>query len=213
MKEKLTWVEVGLILICFAGALVCIAMAFAYFSRTVDKDKIGDAATWFGGMATALALGWAIWLSTSDQRARRRAEYDAAFIRWVELRPKVEAVYIGLDPIRMRLVEESVRGSSTLIDQILKDLELMRLWEPSDVTPLLPLDEHVAVRLVSVQVNVLESIRMLREGLEARPKNPAESQQVALRALRPLTVAAAEIAPAWDVLSTLRARGFGASWD
>lgn len=81
MGKKLTWVEVLLLLTCFAGAWVAIALAFGQFTRGIDKDKIGDAATWFGGIGTMLAVFCAYLVGErqaasarqhSDQQERRR---------------------------------------------------------------------------------------------------------------------------------------------
>lgn len=71
MEKKLTWVEVLILLACFLGAFAVIGLAFAHFTHNVDKDKVGDAATWFGAIGTVAAFFAVICVAVWEAKQRK----------------------------------------------------------------------------------------------------------------------------------------------
>ncbi|RFB69905.1 MULTISPECIES: hypothetical protein [unclassified Herbaspirillum] len=80
MDKKLTWVEVVLLIACFAATFAVIGMAFAHFTHEVDKDKVGDAATWVGAIFAAAAFCGTIYLATKESRDSLKEKSDTAIV-------------------------------------------------------------------------------------------------------------------------------------
>lgn len=211
------------LLVSLTVVVALLAMFTSFFclaTKDVEKDKVGDLATWIGGTATVLTLAWAVWLSTRDQRKRERAEYDLAFVRWIELRPKVKNAHAVLDSIRLELIRachERQLGDLMAQRNKLKDL---KFWRADEVAPLFSLKDHVGIRLVSVVVHVDETLEMLNIEIDVLKKGSSNGQDISERYAelvnrihRPFFTAASELEIAWQSLVNLRARGFGTPFD
>jgi hypothetical protein len=80
MDNKLTWVEGGIISVAIAGGLAIFLPQIVSATQEIPKDKIGDAATWFGAGFSGLAFFGAIGLAWQRNGADKQAALRRAYV-------------------------------------------------------------------------------------------------------------------------------------
>ncbi|MBW3512888.1 hypothetical protein [Janthinobacterium sp. NKUCC06_STL] len=128
-----------------------------------------DWGTWIGAIGTVATLAGTIWLATSEQRLRKRAERDLALITVAGLMWRIQAVETGLGGIKCEL-DSGLRGEVfNDYHEILMKFELLPLWTPTELTALVSIENHVAARLafcgetvVSIKQFIAQEVREQR---------------------------------------------------
>lgn len=104
MKKNLIWViNVLLVITCFAGAWVVIALAFAQFVHKADKDVVGDFATWCGAAGTTLAVVGAFLIGERQAAAARKQIVEQEHQRWLDQVENLKAILQACDEQISRL--------------------------------------------------------------------------------------------------------------
>lgn len=162
MEKKLTWIEVMLIAICFAGALACIAMAFAHFTSHIEKDKIGDAATWASALFAGGAFFGTLWIANSSSRATENAKFAKATLTLAGMHARLFAVNAQFSILRSAINGGLLEDSNSPWRGIAyRFMHNKGLWQISELEDLIVLDRNLAIDLAKA----IGSVRYIEQHL------------------------------------------------
>jgi hypothetical protein len=100
MKEQLRRAKLALYLAVFAAVCVAIFLGIVRIFHDVDKDKIGDAATWVGALFAGLAFLGTVRIAQSETKSRRTKDAAVGLIAAAEIIDTVVRGHILLEQIQ-----------------------------------------------------------------------------------------------------------------
>lgn len=155
-----------------------IAAAFAYFSHAVDRDKIGDAATWVGAVFAGLAFGGSIWLAQSESRRQRSRDQAAGLIVAAEIADSVVRGHVLLESIegtvRDHLERPDAQDGIVDIEYVRNQIASHAFVSRDDLEKCAALDPQMSLSIARVQ----GSLRACQEMLETFSMVPGGPMRV-----------------------------------
>lgn len=148
--KKVPWVIFWVIVGAAGVAVLAFLVAcFGLATRGVEKDKVGDMATWMGAFASFSAAAIALWIAGSDARARRAAEVERANLSIASMRYRISDAAI-LCKLLLEWINK-IEGNSISVEAqrsaFEKEFSNAKLWAVDELVPLAVLPGSLAIRL------------------------------------------------------------------
>jgi len=127
-----------------------------------------DWGTWAGAIGTVATLAVTIWLATSEQRRRHRAEKDLALITITGLTFRIEIVKGMLNTVMVMMNSDVARSIASDYAKIHFLIAQSPIWTPEELVPLVGIPEHLAPRLAFAAAEI-NGLRIVFEMVASTP--------------------------------------------
>lgn len=120
--------------------------------------KAADWGVWVGAVGTVATLAMTVWLATSEQRRRTRAERDLALVTVAGLTFRISIVKNGMDGIGAVLLSDMTNNRATNYTRVSAMLAQLPTWKPEELVALVGVHDHLAARLAFAAAEI-EGVR------------------------------------------------------
>lgn len=169
-KKILSWAYATLV----AGVALLALIGVLLFAWHIEdatpwaKMEAADWGVWVGAVGTVATLAVTVWIATSEQRKRLRAEKDLALVTITGLIFRIEIVKGMLNTIAVMLQADIRRNFAS--DYVTMHALLVQcpIWRPEELVPLVGIPEHLAPRLAYAAAEI-NGLRIAFEMVASTP--------------------------------------------
>jgi len=160
MKNFLWWLNYRPVLCGLLGFATVAYLSSLGYKHGLNKSEW---ATWVGAIGTVLTLAGTIYLARTETRRRHQAERDLALISSADFSVRIVELQNALTAAMQWL--DNNRDSDVNIDYLdcVDILQRAHIWKPSELTPLLHIGKHLAVKLGLAQAEVVSVIQTMKQ--------------------------------------------------